>query len=398
MEMKISVRNGDTLWYYSQLFRLPLHLLIDSNRSVNPNALVIGQSLLIPGFVENEYSVKSGDTLYQIAQDYVLPIDALFLLNPGIDVTNMKIGSIIKIPKRVTVPVINGRQAYDYDVLIRDITKLVDIYPFLRKGTVGESVLAKPIPEIRIGYGAKRVHVNGSFHANEWITTPIIMTFLNDYLLSLTNGIPLRGVSMNPLYLQTMLSIVPMVNPDGVNLVLNGPPTNQLYNQLVTEINNGSEDFSDWKANIRGVDLNNQFPANWNIEAKKKPTEPSPRDYPGERPLTEPESLAMANLTKTRNFDRVLAIHTQGEVIYWGYEGLEPPIAEAIVEEFQRVSGYEPVQTVASYAGYKDWFIQEWKRPGYTVELGHGVNPLPLSQFNEIYKKSIGIFIASLYM
>lgn len=69
-----------------------------------------------------------------------------------------------------------------------------------------------------------------------------------------------------------------------------------------------------------------------------------------------------------------------------------------IVKEFNRVSGYEPIRFVDSYAGYKDWFIQDFRQPGFTVELGQGVNPLPLEQFDEIYQESIGIFLASLYM
>ncbi len=32
-----------------------------------------------------------------------------------------------------------------------------------------------------------------------------------------------------------------------------------------------------------------------------------------------------------------------------------------------------------SYGGYKDWFIQDFNRPGYTLELGEGQNPLPMS-------------------
>ena len=42
-------------------------------------------------------------------------------------------------------------------------------------------------------------------------------------------------------------------------------------------------------------------------------------------------------------------------------------------------------------AGYKDWFIKQYNRPGYTIEAGIGTNPLPLSQFNRIYNDNIGI-------
>ena len=146
-------------------------------------------------------------------------------------------------------------------------------------------------------------------------------------------------------------------------------------------------DFSGWKANISGVDLNDQFPANWDLERARNPKKPGPRDYGGESPLSEPEAIAMADLTRRRDFARVLAFHTQGEVIYWGFENLEPPESEVLVNEFSRVSGYEPVQTIESYAGYKDWFIQEWRRPGFTVELGTGKNPLPSASLMKFMKR-----------
>ena len=158
-------------------------------------------------------------------------------------------------------------------------------------------------------------------------------------------------------------------------------------------------DFSGWKANIRGVDLNNQFPANWEIEKERKePKAPAPRDYPGDAPLTEPEAIAMADLARNEQFNRMLAFHTQGKEFYWGYEGLEPPESEVIANEFARVSGYRAIRYIDSHAGYKDWFIQEFRRPGFTIELGEGVNPLPISQFDEIYQDALGIFLASLYM
>jgi g-D-glutamyl-meso-diaminopimelate peptidase len=183
-----------------------------------------------------------------------------------------------------------------------------------------------------------------------------------------------------------------------VNLVIRGLPAEEPYRSSVLSINRGSMDFSGWKANIRGVDLNNQYPARWELEAARGEKQPAPRDYSGRAPLTEPEAIAMADLTRQSDFRRVLAFHTQGKVIYWGFLNLEPPESQTIVQEFARVSGYEPVRTIDSYAGYKDWFIQDWRRPGFTIEAGRGVNPLPLSQFDEIYEECLGILLANLYM
>ncbi|MEC2057062.1 LysM peptidoglycan-binding domain-containing protein [Peribacillus psychrosaccharolyticus] len=395
--MEISVKQGDSLWYYSQLFKMNIQLIIDSNEGIDAGQLFIGQRIKIPGFLTIQLALEKGDSFWAIAQKYKVPVAAMYTVNPKVDASSLQVGQVIQVPLRVTWMLVKGQQEYTYAKMVNDLASLIQVYPFVGKSSIGASVLGKEIPGLSIGKGDKQVNYNGSFHANEWITTPVIMTFINDYLLALTNQTSIRGLEVYPLYQQTMLSIVPMVNPDGVNLVLNELPS-EPWLSFVTEWNNGSRDFSDWKANIRGVDLNDQFPAEWELERERNPKVPGPRDYGGESPLSEPETIAMANLTKKDDYAMVLAFHTQGEVIYWGFENLEPPESKVIVEEFARVSGYEPVQTIDSYAGYKDWFIQDWRRPGFTIELGSGVNPLPLSQFDEIYQEALGIFLAGLYL
>ncbi|AOZ92662.1 M14 family metallopeptidase [Paenibacillus crassostreae] len=396
--MQVTVRQGDSLWVYSQLFQVPLQLLLDSNPNIIPQGLMLGQTVEIPGYVTIGYQIVSGDTIWRISSRYVVPQDMLLLLNPSILVNSLRVGQIIRIPRRVTDVVVNTVRPYDYGDMLEDLTLLEEIYPFIRRRSIGTSVMGKEIPEIRIGNGPKQVHVNASFHGNEWITTPVLIRFLNEYLLALTNNGSIRGLVMNPLYRTTTLSLVPMVNPDGVNLVVNGPPSEEPYRNEVLAINDGSSDFSGWKANIRGVDLNNQYPALWEREAARGPRTPAPRDYAGTGPLTEPESQAIANLTRNSNFNRVLAFHTQGRVIFWGFEGLEPPESEVIVNEFARVSGYQPIEYADSSAGFKDWFIQDWRRPGFTIEVGRGTNPLPLTQLEQIYQESLGILLTSLYM
>ncbi|MBA2873470.1 M14 family metallopeptidase [Thermaerobacillus caldiproteolyticus] len=385
--MNIRARLGDTLTMYSEWFSVPYELIVDANLHLTGKQLQQGDVVIIPGY-------ETIDTLENLARFTSVHVEALKRMN-GAAFTNGQ----FQIPKRIDTPIVNGKRQYDFAALQQDIECLCDHYPFIRKRVIGSSVLGLPLIELKIGQGSTHIHINGSFHANEWITTAIIMTFVNDYLLALTNGRPLRGHRMLDYYKKVTLSIVPMVNPDGVNLVLNGPPEAESYRDEVIRINSGSLDFSQWKANIRGIDLNNQFPAKWEVEqARKIPKAPAPRDFPGVAPLTEPETKAMAALTNESDFAMILAFHTQGKEIYWGYEGFEPSEAEKTVNEFANVSGYKAIRYIDSHAGYRDWFIQTWRRQGYTIELGEGVNPLPIEQFSEIYKDSLGIFLAALYM
>ena len=147
------------------------------------------------------------------------------------------------------------------------------------------------------------------------------------------------------------------------------------------------------------MDLNLQFPAGWQqareIKFAQGFTSPAPRDFVGYGPLTEPESLAIYNFTLEHNFSLVLAYHSQGEVIYWQFQNYTPPNSLAIGTQFANVSGYSLEDTPfnSSFAGYKDWFIQDYRRPGYTIEVGQGVNPLPISQFDKIYYDHLGILV-----
>lgn len=392
--MDVTFRSGDTLWHYSQLFYIPLVLIIDSNRGLDQDTIPVGTIVTIPGFTTIQYTIEKGDTLWKLARTYNLDIDALLLLNPHLHTMNIPIGTRLTIPKRVTTPTIYTNKSYDFFSLQKDLHALQQIYPFIQVSDIGKSVLNLPLYVLKLGRSSRKVQVNASFHGNEWITTAVLMKFLNDYLLALTNSHSIKGIRALTLYFRSKLFSVPLVNPDGVNLVLNGPPP-RLADTLI-QLNDGKTDFSNWKANINGVDLNKQFPANWEIEKNRKPSRPGPRDFPGNIPISEPETKAMANFAETKNFERLICLHTQGEEIYWGYEGLEPTESEILAKDFQRVSGYQALQTIDSHAGYRDWFIQSFKKPGFTIELGKGTNPLPLSQFDQISSETSNILVRAL--
>ena len=191
-----------------------------------------------------------------------------------------------------------------------------------------------------------------------------------------------------------------MVNPDGVELVLNGLTRNNPYYYQLIDWNRGSTDFSrNWEANNRGVDINHNYNANWQLSKEAELSYgvygPGPTRYSGPYAESEPETRAMVNFTNSHDFRMVLAYHSQGKVIYWQYDALTPPESRRIAEIFSQVSGYELAQTtgITSYSGYKDWFIQDHGKPGFTIEVGRGVNPLPISQFDEIYNDNEELLI-----
>ena len=291
---------------------------------------------------------------------------------------------------------------YSYSILQMNLNTLKELYPFLEIFSSGNSVLGNEIPLIKIGTGSKEVFYSASIHANEWITSPVLMKFIADYCYCYTNNLKIYGYNAQSLYNSCTIYVMPMVNPDGVNLVTGEiSPNSSLYSNTKLISNNYPNiPFPNgWKANINGVDLNLQFPAGWeearNIKYSQGFTSPAPRDFVGYGPLTEPESLAIYNFTLRHNFSLILAYHSQGKVIYWQFQDYNPPKAQFIGTQFAKSSGYSLEETPynSSFAGYKDWFIQNYNKPGYTIEVGLGDNPLPISQFDEIYSDNLGILV-----
>ncbi|MGI6160938.1 MAG: M14 family metallopeptidase [Christensenellales bacterium] len=345
--------------------------------------------------------VRSGDTLYRIARSYGVTVSAIVAANPGINAELIYPGQSVIVP--FSDSIVFTDISYSSDMLRLNIDALERRYPFIEVSSIGSSVLGKDIYLLKIGRGQTEVFYNASHHANEWITTPVVIKFLEDYARAYATGGAINGIPAATLYDSRTLYIAPMINPDGVDLVTGQiKPGTAAYNSAYA-IRGDSIPFpSGWKANIRGVDINVNYPAEWELAREEKFaqgfTRPGPRDYVGPYPLSEPESRAAAAFTRMHNFRLVLAYHTQGGVIFWTFMDYDPPDAGRIGREFERVSGYSLAipDVYSSYAGYKDWFIQEFNMPGYTIEAGQGVNPLPISQFPEIYEENRGILVTGL--
>ena len=350
------------------------------------------------------YTIKSGDTIYSLANRFNTTINRIIASNPNINPNNLRIGQRIIIPFTNIVPT---DLSYSYSILQMNINSFETIFPFIETGSIGNSVLGNSIPYIKIGNGPKEIFYNASFHANEWITTPVLMRFIEQYLTSYVNNSTIYGYNARNLFNSISLYIVPMVNPDGVNLVTGEyrPGSSQYTRAQAIARNYPSIPFPDgWKANINGVDLNLQFPAGWEqarqIKFSQGFTSPAPRDFVGDGPLVSPEALAVYNFTLSHNFELILAYHTQGKEIYWQFQNYATQRARLIGEQFSSVSGYRlaDVPFNSSFAGYKDWFLQEYRRPGYTIEAGIGQNPLPITQFNEIYNNNLGILVLGMVL
>ena len=276
--------------------------------------------------------------------------------------------------------------------------------PFLRSEVLGQTAFGREIRTLVIGQGPRKVLYTAAHHANEWITAPVILKFIEEFAEAVETGGEIWGRSAQELSNAVTIYTVPMVNPDGVALVTGEAVPGSLEYETARRLgeNYPAIPFPDgWKANLLGVDLNLQYPAGWlqarEIKLSQGFTRPGPRDYVGRSPLNQVESRLLAGFTEYLDPALILAYHSQGREIYWQFGDEEVPGARELGERLAEASGYRLADTPyeSGFAGYKDWFIQNFRRPGYTIEVGQGANPLPLEQFDEIYRDNLGILVTA---
>lgn len=273
---------------------------------------------------------------------------------------------------------------------------------FLTRETIGESRCARPIDLICLGNRKKQVLLSGAFHGMEWITTPVLLRFLDEVCTAVKEGKSICGVRIGTFLNMRGLALIPCVNPDGVEIQIHGAKAADEYETLVNTASGG--DTSHWQANAAGVDINHNFNADWEelhqLEQENGITAPSPTRYGGKYPESEPESRAIASYCRAGNITHALAFHTQGEEIYWSFGNYTDDEACKTAKAMSYTSGYtvsEP-EGLAVGGGFKDWFVQKFRRPAFTVELGKGTNPLPVTDLDNIYHKVKEMLVLSLVL
>ncbi len=294
-------------------------------------------------------------------------------------------------------------RTYTHEALTEDIEFLRKKYPFLRTEEIGSSVLGKKIYALFWGKGDKKILLNAAHHGSEWITSLLCMHMLERLSSSYLYGIKTDALNYNDLYKTHTLCLIPMINPDGVMLETGGfsslPKDMQ---KTLLFYNEESDDFTKWQANIHGVDLNHNYDALFDagvaLQKKLGINSPGPTRFSGAHPESEPESLALATFTRRFLPDIALAYHSQGKVIYYDFNSLASKEAKKIAKKMADVSGYALDETsgMASFSGYKDWAIQTFGIPAFTIECGLGENPLPLSQFKTIFEDNYNMLLCLL--
>ena len=275
-----------------------------------------------------------------------------------------------------------------YQELINQIIQLreegLDIF------NVGKSTLGKNILATHVGdFSGPQIIIQAGIHSREWITTLLLVEQAR-YLHN-TEQVKNGGIYF-----------VFLTNPDGTQIALDGIDVVdcEITRNYLISANNGSLDFSRYKANINLVDLNTNFDANWGGGSQNVFC-PAPENFVGFYPNSEREVQNLINLTLKNKPLLTISYHSKGNVIYYGFDNESEQNINRdrqIGETLSELTGYPLIFTENSTGGYKDWSIDKLTIPAYTIEVGDDSlsHPLDIETLPEIYMRNKDVPLTAL--
>lgn len=303
----------------------------------------------------------------------------------------------------VVNPVVKPVDRYSYDQMVHDLFNLAARYPGkMTLQAIGQSLDGRAIYNVIVGNpeAQTRILVQGAIHGREYIVTPLIMQQIESMLSGYDSG-AYRGQKLSDLLSSASVHFVPMVNPDGVTLSQQGEAgirSAELRQSIQTayamDLADGKttleygEYLKRWKSNGRGVDLNYNFDADWEM-INSSLIHVSYATYRGPEILSEPESQTMFRLASAYPYAATVSYHAMGNVIYWDTrENKKTEESYALASAVSSVTGYT-VQANQGVGGFKDWHQRsELAAPGITIEVGRTACPVEFSEYQEIWQQN----------
>lgn len=313
--------------------------------------------------------------------------------------------------EQVSDPIVKPTDKYSYEEMCRDLKELETRYGSdrLKIRVIGTSLDGRDIYEAVIGNenADRHILIHAGMHAREYMMPLLVMKQM-EYGLEFASKGSYAGVPLSEILDQVAIHYVPMVNPDGIAVsqfgigAIRSKELRQIIRQsYADDMANGftSANFEQyqtfWKSNAGGVDLNLNFPSDWElVDSREKP---SFVNYRGTAALSEPESKALANLVNSREWKASISYHSMGNVIYWDHaKSSVSQWSGELAEVVSKSTGYGLGTGGSGRGGFNDWTqTLGHPIPGMTIEVGSVTCPLPFDQWTDVWYRNKMVWAAA---
>lgn len=288
--------------------------------------------------------------------------------------------------------VATDHQLYTYGEMIEDISLLVSKYPdIVSLSTIGNSSYGRNIPVVIIGNvnAPKKVLIQSTIHAREYMCSLMTMEII-EYICDNYYSKSVNGISYSDLFSNVCFHVIPMMNPDGVEIAqrgYNGAVSDSMKGWLKQQVAKGSK-MERIKSNANGVDLNRNFPVGFG-NGKTLKSSPCFENFPGNAPMDQAETSQLATYA-SKGFYAFINYHSCGQVIYYGTVANTPENeakAQALAALMSSYNHYKLDHDEADRrvnGSFADYIQMTTNRPSVTLEIGTKA-PVPIGQFKKIF-------------
>ncbi|MBQ6819595.1 MAG: hypothetical protein IJP35_08345 [Clostridia bacterium] len=278
-------------------------------------------------------------------------------------------------PETNQTKIVNYVKRPTYASVQSEIAALAQAYPeLIQVGSIGTSVQGRDLTMLKVGKGQAKACIVAGIHAREHITVSYTMRCIEEFCAAYTSQSGKFGVyDMVNLLDSYTLYIVPLSNPDGLEIISGRATPNVTITYREDKTTGKLTTIADYKANANGVNLNKNFPLLWDQVDTKRPT-PDPENYKGTAAASEPETKALMALCEQNDFMWMTSVHVRGDCLYWS-DTLNPKVglSETIANQLKTKCGFYKCKTsddVNGYGGgFENWFRQTFQKPGFCLEL-----------------------------
>ena len=281
----------------------------------------------------------------------------------------------------IHVKAVDYSNPYHSDRVYKSIIALAEAYPdLITAESIGKSVNGKDMMMMKVGTGSRKVLIGAEMHASENVTVNFTLRCIESYADNYYDSGKYGKYDIKKLLDTFTMYIVPMINPDGLDIVNADEMPLWTGGEEPEDPDNGRPWREDYKSNANGVNLNGNFPFRWDEVAGRK-SDPSLDGGVGPEAMSEPETAALVELCRANEFEWMFSMHCRWNEIFYrdDYNG-EVPGDKDLATRIAKVAGMKlrPVSSKKYLAGgFENWFRYEFKRPGFCIELV----PLEMTRF-----------------
>lgn len=274
---------------------------------------------------------------------------------------------------------------------------LIDAYPeLLEMEILGYSYDHQPIYVMRLSNSLKqsnlyvtKMHglIESGTHAREVANPVLTSMMLRDYIKDYIDDTYLPEINVQEMLEGSVLHFVINSNPDGYNIAKFGIASIKSESAYVKLLSLHDKNYSNYKANTRGVDLNRNYPDTyydtglnkwvnqWSIKTNAYTSDkPSGAYFFGYQPASELETIALMDYLLSYDFRYYLSYHSKGEVIYGKYTYMTSDVSNHIMTYTSlasTITGYPIPKFYESDAssGYMgNYIVNNTLKPAITIE------------------------------